>query len=137
MAWVVVLVTLKGLTSLVPTHRNSHEVAEALARVGIESSTTIVAVDTKKNGLRFYGYQDIVNARQGNPEYLYFVPIRSLRSLAASGDLPRSRFAVVAHIGRRGVVFRVLQEYGYSCVGRPAVYDVEFFECSLRGEQGF
>ncbi|MFQ5527009.1 MAG: ArnT family glycosyltransferase [Thermoanaerobaculia bacterium] len=131
-AWVVVLITLKGLTSLVPSHRNSREVAEALGRVGTESSTTIVAVDTKQSGLRFYGFPDIVNTRYSNPEYPYFVPIRSLRSLAEGGDLPTSRFVVVANTGRRGIVSRVFEEIGFGCENRPAIYDLEFLECRPR-----
>jgi hypothetical protein len=129
-AWLALLVTLRGLTALVASPTNTGSVAEALERAGIEPSMKLVVVDAKENGLRFYGYRDLIAARYFDRDYPFFVRIPSLSTLAGEKRLPRARFALLADPGRSRKIATVLEEMDLDCQDRPAIYDFEFFECS-------
>ena len=128
--WVALLITLRGVVSVLPFDESSREVAAALGRAGIAPPTRIVAVDTKESGLRFYGYGEIIEARVRGSSYPFFVSVPSLSSLAEEDDLPRQGFAVVEDIGRRDTVLGILEKAGFSCLDRPAIYELEFLECT-------
>ncbi len=127
--WVVQLITLRGVVSVMPFDGSSREVAAALGRAGIAPPTRIVAVDTKESGLRFYGYGEIIEVRVRGSSYPFFVSVPSLSRLAEEDDLPKQGFAVVEDIGRRDAVLGILEKAGFSCLDRPAIYELEFLEC--------
>jgi 4-amino-4-deoxy-L-arabinose transferase len=56
-AWMAFLVGLKALAGVIDYPRDARQVAGALARRGIPATQLLVTVDTKKNGLAFYGYR--------------------------------------------------------------------------------
>lgn len=90
-SWILFLVGIKCAAAWLPHDRDTRQLAEALDVLGVQPSTTIIAVDTKRNALPIYGYPNLEWVLLHNRPYPYFSAQRSLSAVIAERhDVNRS-----------------------------------------------
>ncbi len=77
-AWLLLLIGVKGGVAFVDHARDARRTARALRQWGIPTTQLLVTVDTKRNGLAFYGYRHLEQVTALPVPYPFFVLPESL-----------------------------------------------------------
>ena len=85
--WVVFLLGLKATAGVLPVETDSRRIAEGLSEMGATAETLVVSVEDKRNGLAFYGFQNLKWVRLWGKPYRYFSPPAPVDSFVAAGPL--------------------------------------------------
>lgn len=87
-AWGVLLLSIKLLASIIPVETDSRRMAQTLDSLGVVATTPLVAVEDKRNGLAFYGFENLQWVKIWAKSYPYFSPPRALEAFISSEPLP-------------------------------------------------
>ncbi len=95
-AWVVLLLAVKGGAALYDTPLDSRRLAQELRAAGVATTSRIVTVDLKKNGLAFYGYAHLEQTTQAAVPYPFYSPLARLSEVVGrmQGDRRERLFLV-------------------------------------------
>ena len=112
-AWVVLLLALKGGAALYDTPLDSRRLAQELRAAGVATTSRIVTVDLKKNGLAFYGYAALEQATQADVPYPFYSPLARLDDLVEQMKQDRIERSFLVETRKAGEVSEILAGAGF------------------------
>ncbi len=129
--WCAVLLGLKIFAAIYPSHRDTRLQAAWIAAQGVDVESELVVVDRSLNGLRLYGYPDLLWVRARGEAYPLFSPLptldRTTHELASRG---RPAAVVVASQSWVDPVQRQLTAAGFTCEARASDLKIALLLCS-------
>lgn len=133
--WAVTLLGFKLGAAHLRIYQDTRRLARGLEAAGVPRDRLVVSVDAKTSALRFYGYENLANARLWNADYPFFVRWPTLET-TLDRNRTIQRMALVCDHEQQGLVDQRLREAGFTCEVTRLKLKRSILDCERTPPQG-